>query len=402
MKILQIANKIPYPPKDGGAIGIHFFTEMFLQRGYEVHVLAMNPSRQYVQPEEIDEAYRKQVHFVSVTVDTGIKPLDALTNLFTEESYNVVRFVNEEFRNALIGILKAQTFDIIQLESIFVAPYLETIRQYSKAKVVLRAHNIEHTIWERLAGSSSKPIKKWYLKLLAKRLKKFELDKLNQYDGILSITKEEIAKMQQMGCTVPVALIPFGVDFSRYDKPSEVKADKTSVFSLAAMDWQPNIEGIKWFLDNVWMKVLQQEPEAVFHLAGRNMPDEFYKLTMPNLQVHGEVPDAIGFMQANHIMVAPLLAGGGMRVKIVEGMALGKPIVSTTIGAEGVACTNGRDIMLADSAEGFATAIVSLLRDSVLASNISKEAKTLASNIYSTNAIGDKLEQFYTSLINQK
>jgi glycosyltransferase involved in cell wall biosynthesis len=266
----------------------------------------------------------------------------------------------------------------------------------------LRAHNIEHTIWERLAFSTANPLKRWYLNLLAKRLRDFELKNLNKYDGILAITKEEVAKMNAMGAGVPIALIPFGVDISRYNVTAATAADKNTLFSLAAMDWQPNIEAINWFLAHVWMKVLQQEPEAVFHLAGRNMPDEFYKLTTPNVVVHGEVPDAIHFMQRNNIMIAPLLAGGGMRVKIVEGMALGKAIVSTAIGAEGVVYTNGKDMLIADTAAEFAAAIVRLLRENELAEKLGKEAKALALSIYSTQAIGDKLEQFYISLIHSR
>ncbi len=172
MKILQLVNRIPFPLNDGGSLGVHYYTQGFIDAGIDLSMLAMNTTRHWVDENRLPVLYRQLDHFVTVKVDNRIRPLPALLNLFKRSSYNIDRFVTADYRNALIALLQKESFDIIQLESLFLVPYIPVIRQYSKAKVVIRQHNIEYRIWERLAAQAGNPLKQWYLALLARRLKK--------------------------------------------------------------------------------------------------------------------------------------------------------------------------------------------------------------------------------------
>jgi len=171
----------------------------------------------------------------TVYIDTSLKVWDAFANLFSSESYHIKRFISEDFKNKLITILKNDNFDIIQLESLFVTPYIDCIRKYSNAKVVLRAHNVEFEIWERLTTVCKNPLKKAYLKLLTKRLRQYEINQLNSYDGMVAITHREINQLnsydgmvaithrdadifKKMGCKVPITDIPVGIDISEWDE----------------------------------------------------------------------------------------------------------------------------------------------------------------------------------------
>src|SRR5690554_1850105 len=218
MKILQLTHKMPFPLNDGGSLAIHFYIEGFLNAGISLSVLAMNTTRHYVNEEQVPELYKNLDFFKAVKVDTDIKMIDAFKNLFRKSSYNIDRFISEDYERELIQLLKNEKFDIIQLESLFVTPYIETIRKYSSAKIVIRQHNVEFKIWERLAASEKKYVKKKYLSFLAKRLKAHELKYLNQYDLLLPISQTDAEILKGLGLKKPVLVHPFGIETTKLEK----------------------------------------------------------------------------------------------------------------------------------------------------------------------------------------
>lgn len=396
MKILQICSKIPFPSKDGGSLAMSTLTNGLLGEGHEVQVLAINTPKHLIQDAEIDQEYRKRVNYRSVFIDTSLKPFDAFLNLFSSSSYNVSRFYSKDLEKTLTDILSQTEFDIVQLESIWVTPYLESIRKNSKAKIVLRSHNVEHEVWERLAIKAS-GLKKWYLSLLAKRLKKYELNMLNSYDAIVSITKKDQETFVHEGYKLPSMNIPFGF------APENYRTDKTpeskTVFHIGAMDWMPNKEAVSWMLNEVWPKVILKMPEACLHLAGRKMPAEFFKTTTKKVMVHGEVDSGIDFMKRYQLMVVPLSSGGGMRVKIIEGMALGKAVISTSIGAEGIEYEHEKNILIANTLDEFVSAILKCLNDPGFADNLGKNARSMVEEKYDNKKLSRNLSDFYKELL---
>ncbi len=389
---------MPFPPKDGGSIAMNILTDGLIKCGNQVKVIAINTPKLFIKEDDIDIDYRTETSFQSVFINTALKPLDAFLNLFTSQSYHIVRFYNIEFEKALINIFSKQQFDVVHLETLWVAPYVDVIRKHSSAKIVLRSQNVEYAIWERLATAAVNPIRRWYLKLLARRLKKYELSMLNKYDGIATITDIDANAFQQLGCKLPIITIPFGIDISKYkeDRPA---MEFPSVFHIGAMDWMPNADGIKWFLENVWQNVLGKHPNVNLYLAGRNMLDWLKHYSMKNVIIVGEVEDSHKFINSKSIMVVPLNSGGGMRVKIIEGMALGKTIVSTSIGAEGIEYENGRDILIADTVDEFVSAIDKCLSDKAYADQVAHNARLLAESKYDNLIICKTLTKFYTELI---
>ena len=178
----------------------------------------------------------------------------------------------------------------------------------------------------------------------------------------------------------------------------EIKKDAYSVFHLGAMDWQPNIDGLNWFLENVWPKVQAVHPDVKLYLAGRKMGDRFSGLESRNIVAVGEVENAQAFMRSRGLMIAPLLSGGGMRVKLVEGMALEKVIVTTRVVAEGVEAEDEKELLIADSADGFAEKVNSYLKDPDFLSTVGKNAGRLAAAHYNNADISKRLTHFYNSL----
>ncbi|MFL5762749.1 MAG: glycosyltransferase family 4 protein [Bacteroidia bacterium] len=398
MKILQICSKVPFPPKDGGSIAMNILTQGLIASGNEVHVLAVNTPKHFIRDEDLDADYRKKTNYHSVFIDTTVKPLGAFVNLFTSESYNISRFYSTAFEKTLLDILSKTEFDIVHLETLWVAPYVAVIRKHSKAKIVLRSQNVEFMIWERLTDDCERFLKRAYLKLLAKRLKRYELGMLNRYDAIATITEVDSDAFRKLGCHIPIIHIPFGIDLEKY-KEDRSSLVKNTIFHIGAMDWRPNADGIKWFLDDIWPGIVKEHRSVNLHLAGRNMPVWLKELKQDNVIVEGEVQDSHRFINSNEIMIVPLHSGGGMRVKIIEGMALGKTIISTAVGAEGINYTDGKDLLIANTEKEFSEQIAKCLNDPAFCDSIGRNARKLAETKYDNRLICEELSGFYRSLV---
>ncbi len=393
MRILQLCHKPPYPPDDGGSIAMHQITRGLLDQGIEVKVMALAPSGTHGKLDNIPSGYVRETQFESFPINTRVKALPAFFNLFTRESYNISRFYCKKFSERLGEVLKEEPFDIIQLEGLYLAPYIPVIRQHTGTTVLFRSHNIEHFIWERMAKTTVNPLKKLYLKILAARLKSFEMKTVHRVDGLLAISPVDLRFFEKNGFTQPSVTIPVGMDPDISKKTDVVK--ENTVFHIGSMDWRPNQEGLKWFLETVWPLVTNNNRSLHFLLAGKNIPDMFYQFQGEHVTIAGMVPDALAFMQSNQLMVVPLRSGGGMRVKIIEGMAAGKAIVSTSIGAEGIDCTHGENILLADTPQEMADAILFCFSNQEVMKEIGEKARSFVNERHAMKQIIHKLLAFY-------
>lgn len=418
MDLLLICNKSPWPAGEGGPLAMNAMVEGLSDAGHHVKVLAINSNKYHVDIDSIPAAYREKTQIELVYIDLSIKLLPAFSNLFTDKSYHVERFISNNFAMALTRILQENHFDIIQLESLFISPYIPLIRQLSKAPVILRAHNIEHLIWERLYRGERNPLKKWYLKHLASTLKEYELRAITEVDGIVAITPKDARYFEQQAPCTPVISIPYGIAPRVIEKYSErvtnnVKTDinttggdKTDtceamipesnvLFHLGSMNWMPNQEGIRWFLKEVWPEVRKQCKNASFHLAGRSMPDWLLHTKVEGVVIDGEVDDALNYMQTHGIMVVPLFSGSGIRIKIIEGMLAGCAVITTTIGAEGINYTNGEQLLIADTAQEFIDTIIRLLHNPRGIADIGKQATLFIKEQHNNRKLMELLETFY-------
>ncbi len=374
MRILQVTNKVPYPVKDGGAIACMNLTRGFSFLGHEVTVLAMNTIKHHITLTEIPESVKELAEFKLVNVPARISLFSAIVNLiFSGKPYNAVRFQSKLFEAGLEKVLRENHFDIIQLEGLYVCPYINVIRENSKAKIVYRAHNIEHEIWGRTAKMAH-GIEKWYLKNLSKRIKKFEKQVLNKYDLLVPITGRDKAILEQLGNFKPSHVSQTGIDSSVLI-PNSKNLKHPTLFHIGSLDWSPNQEGLIWFFENCWEKVREKYPELRFYIAGRNAPVWLQRmLNLTNVVFLGEVADAYEFINSKSIMVVPLFSGSGMRIKIIEGMALGKPIVTTAIGTEGISTASGVNIVITEDADGFVQSISDLIENREYFDKISRNA----------------------------
>ena len=398
MKVLQLCHKSPYPAKDGGCLAILNISQGLLNAGVDLKILTIETTKHPFEKENIPKEFIKNTNIESVFIDTSLNIVDAFSSLITQDSYNISRFFSPDFDFILQSELEKNEYDIIHLESLFMTPYIATIRAYSNARIVLRSHNLEFIIWKRLAKQSGNMAKKAYLKLLAHQLKNYELDVLNQVDGIAAISKRDAVDFSDLGSKKPKEVIPFGINLEEY-KYQINKHTELSLFHLGSMDWTPNVEGVNWFLESIWPKIHKEFPQANFYIAGRELPEEFYNHNIPNVHIVGEVEDAKKFINSNSIMIVPLLSGSGIRVKIIEGMALGKAIISTSIGAEGLNYKHKENIWIADNEESYIEALNHFNNYNDEIHRMGMAARELVKNEYDEAIIINNLIQFYEELI---
>lgn len=360
-------------------------TKGLADAGAEMTLLAPITNKHDLTADQLPEAFRKLGKIHTQEINSDITFWGAFMNLFSNKPYYLSRYCNDAFKAKLTTILKAEKFEIILIESLKVSMYLPIIYQYSNAVVVLRSHNVEHKIWERLAHQA-RGFKKYFLNVMVRRLKKYEIATLNHFDAIAPITDLDGEFFRNNGCEIPLITTPSGIDFEQF-KPDSSKIQANTLFHLGALDWLPNQEAIQWFLKDVWDKIYQEFPWLRLNVAGRNMPGSLMHMEYEGVNMIGEVENAHDFIKENEIMIVPLKSGSGMRIKVIEGMALGKCIISTSIGAEGIGYEKGKNILIADSPEEFLSCIRLLQTDKSLSQKIGQEAIKFAKEKYNNKDI---------------
>jgi polysaccharide biosynthesis protein PslH len=400
MRILFLANKVPWPLKDGGAIGTFSLAFGLAMLDCEVDLFAINTEKHYIDINEIPLEIRDKLNIETQRLNTDIQTGKLLKNfIFSNKPYIAERFFHPDFTKRLITKLTTTQYDVVILEMLYLSMYIPTIRKYSKAHITLRTPNIEYEIWAKIAGNTQNSIKKLYLKNMAKRLRTLEHKVMNSYDSLIPVSETNAETYQKMGVKVPIIVTTTGVFLDKIPEKHNT-AEENALAHIGALDWIPNIEGLQWFVDKVWPIIHKNNPDIHFYIAGRNAPVDIHKFfNKPNIHFLGEIPDSYTFILSKSILIVPLLSGSGMRVKIIEGLALGRSIVSTSIGAEGINVISGKHLEIQDNPLEFANACMQLYENKQKRQNLSLNGKSFIEANYDNLKIAEKLKNFYQSTL---
>lgn len=366
LRILQICHKPPRPSVDGGCLAMDSLTRGLMMEGHRVKVMTLHTHKHPFKAKSLGEDYLLATRFQAVFADTSLSFRDAATHMVAGESYHLNRFHVPEMDRAIEECLRAEVFDVILLESLFVTSYLPAIRRLSDAEVILRAHNVEHQLWTEVAQDMDNGPKRWLLKLFQTKLKEQEIQIAGQVDGVVAISAQDAAWFRdtladaQPDLAQRVSHVPFGLDVEQTPHMA-MGTPPQRVLHLGAMDWSPNLQGVTWLKEEVWPIVRQSCPNATLALAGRGMPEDWESLPAQGLVILGEVENAQATYDTPSIVVVPLHAGSGMRIKIAEALAAGRPIVTTKKGMEGLNLAHRQEVVIADSVDDMAEAIGHLL-----------------------------------------
>ena len=385
MKALFISHKPPYPIIDGGCHAMDRMLRDFILAYPEavIYYVYFATEKHPGNTKKIPSEIKKNVDFIGIPISTKINPLSAFIHLFNNKSYNVSRFVKANIKKQIETLLSQNDFDIVLFESIFSGGYIEDIRCISNAKLVYRAHNIEHKIWEDLSKGEKNPLKKWYFKHLSRKLKAFELQFLNKIDLIMSISELDQSYFKNHTKTRSIYM------------PVSMKSDSKKIIQnsalcfLGAFNWLPNKEAMLWFVDNVFKDLSNKFPALTLEIAG-SFSNEITSISeKPNVNLHGFVESSKEFIAMNGIFVAPLLSGSGVKMKVLEAMSLGVPCVLSSKAAEGL--TLPEIIPVCQSKGEFIEKLSILLLDKELCEKIGKAGQEFIETEFSSKLVSNKL-----------
>lgn len=394
MKVLVLSHKPPYPIVDGGCLAMSRFVIDLqgIKQIEKIDYFTLSTHKHPFIPAAYVQKITDKVTFEGIRIDTKIKLLPALASLLTKKSYHTKRFYHSHVAQFLLAKLNSNNYDVIIFESLYAAIYTPIIRPVFNGKIYYRSHNLEFRIWSDLAQNEKNPLKAWYIKQLTKTLKMKEVVTWNQVDVILPISNNDAHFMKQFTQT-SVHYLPSSMP----DNKREVNKTIQRVCFLGSFDWEPNLEAVKWFIDNILPDITLEFPQIEFHIAGRKsteIPAEYRK---SSVIIHGFVEDPLQFIAENGIFVAGLQSGSGIKMKILEAMSIGAPCVLSTKAAEGL--TIEPLIPIHNNSESFISDIRALLNNDELRAKRGELGKQFIQGNFSSVLVQEILEeQFRPSL----
>lgn len=375
MKILIISHKPVIPTLDGGSLATKKIY-LDLKKEYKtVDIIALNTKN---KSSLIKEKNQNQTLF---SINTSLNFSKLIMSFLNIRCYQVERFYNNKISNKIVKIIKKKKYEYVLFEGVFPSVYLNDIQSKCNCKIIIRTHNVEHEIWNNLAKNTNNLFKKITYMFLKNQMKNWENYICSKCDFLFCISKsDQLYFNKKIGRKT--GYLPVSFKLKKRKKPNNF-----SIFHLGAMDWKPNIEGVDWFLKKVWTNNFKNKNSLKLYLAGKKMPIFLKKKNDKSLIIKGTVENAENFMMEKSVMIVPLFSGSGIRIKILEGMSMGIPIITTRKGAQGIKYINKKNILICEDEFDFKKYIIKLKKDKNLFNNISKEGKKLIKNYFSSEIV---------------
>ncbi len=388
MRVLFVAGACPYPPDSGGTVRTYNLLRQLCSR-HEITLIA--PQGCDVDLRAAFGGCLTRVIAVPAVYPGTMRKLACLTSPMP---YIAAAHANPAMNAAVEQALRSGSFDVLHCDSISV---VTAVPPDARLRKVFNAHNVEAVIWERYVENERRP---WMRPLLRSQLAKvvrFESRLPSLFDYCVVVSQEDRLEMERRYGAEHVGVVPNGVDLDYYAPlPDPSEPGLTYVGSL---DWMPNQDAVRWLIESIWPLVRREIACASLSIVGRRPPAWMRRLCEePGVSLHADVPDVRPYLSGASVAIVPLRIGGGSRVKILEAMAAGRCVVSTSIGAEGLEVQNGRDIVIADDPAGFAHACLSLLGDLTRRQSIAHSARSLVESKYGWDMVSRDLEAAWCSV----
>jgi polysaccharide biosynthesis protein PslH len=277
--------------------------------------------------------------------------------------FAIRKFTDRAAGKKIAQLIQQEKFDAVVCD--FLAPSL-TFPASLWGKTILFQHNVETVLWDRMLSSEPSRLKRLLYRIEAGRMRRYECSSIGKFQHVIAVSEQDRAYMSRFMPAEKISVVPTGVNLDQYRPATGGQANEPLVMFTGTMNFEPNMDGVEYFCREIWPRVLKAAPNARFRIVGKEPVASVRRLASDSVEVTGTVPSVAEHLQQAWVLVVPLRMGGGTRLKIYEGMAMGRAIVSTTIGAEGLEVRNGKDIILADESETFADAVIALLQNSEL------------------------------------
>ena len=402
MKLLFVTGTLPYPPTDGWKIRVFALLRGLAQR----HAVSVVSFVRRIDDALAVERLRDQgIDLHVVCRDHRYAPSKLFRGLVGRTAFPILNYRDDRMRQVLQQVLQSGRFDIVQVESIHMAQYCLGLPQTT----ILDLHNIESLLMRRYARQERNPLKRAYAEVTWRKLAAYERETCGHFSYCLTCSDEERVLLQTRCGVDHVTVIPNGVDIGMDAAEERDLLDETGppraerIVFVGRMDYHANVEGVRWFSRQVWPRIRARRPGAVFQIVGGYPVPAISRLARAGeIEVTGFVRDVRPYVKGASVVVVPLRVGGGTRLKILEALALGKPLVSTTVGAEGIEAVPDRDLVIADRADVFADEVVSLLSQPERREALGEAGRRLVQNQYNWERIVKDLETVYEQCLDME
>ena len=392
MKILWVKTDFLHPVTKGGQIR----TFEMLRRLHARHEVFYVAFDNHPQSEGVMRSgeYSAHAYPIAHSVPGRLSPqfgLQLLRGLVDPLPVSQRRYVSARMRAKVAELIRDVHFDSIVCDFLAPAPNMPDLE-----RCVLFQHNVETAIWRRHASTAPNPVTRAYFQMQAERMFVYERDVCKKVRHLIAVSPEDACQFRELfGLTGPVSDIPTGVDADFFAVPPENPPSRSGIVFVGSMDWLPNIDGVRFFVEQILPLIRRDHPDCRLVIAGRDPDPAIQQLASSHrdIVVTGRVPDIRPYLWSSAISVVPLRIGGGTRLKIYESMAAGAPVVSTTIGAEGLAVRSPDNIRLADTPEAFARACVELLTSIEENRRLAAAARQLVESQFGWEGVAARFEQ---------
>jgi glycosyltransferase involved in cell wall biosynthesis len=389
MKILWICPFFLHPTDRGAQIRT-LGTLKELHKRHEIHFAALNDPKNLEGPQRSSEYSSRHIsveHFAPSRKSLGIVP-QLLNSVFNAMPMAVSRYASSKLKTQIGALIAVEQYDSIVCDFLAAAPNLADMRQ-----CVLFQHNVETTIWQRHVEQCRSLLKRLFFQMQARKMESYERKTCRFAKHVIAVSDIDAARMKNMFGIETVTSVPTGVDVEYFAPPGLAPAVSDIVF-CGSMDWLPNVDAVEFFLAEVFPLIRQKVPSATFTIAGRSPDARVFKAVqgLDGVSITGKVDDMRPFLWGSKISIVPIRIGGGTRLKIYECMAAGVPVISTTVGAEGLQYNEGSDIVIADDPRAFADACIRLLGNEEARESIAKSALKRVQKELSWEAVSLKFE----------
>ena len=378
--ILIITNKQVFPATDGGALAMKKLASILDKKKYSINMICISKNNKSLDILKTSSLISKTFKQIVFKKNMKFNLINFIISIIKNTSYQASRFYDHQIQKYIQDSIDTRKYKIIIFESIFACIYLKKLDIPNDTKTIFRAHNIEHKIWLDLANSNC--FKKLLYRLLASQIKKMELSIPKSINYILTLSLNDEKFFHEL---FPKKTYNLPVHFTI--KNHKTQKIKNSIFHLGAMDWKPNAEGVKWFLNQVAPLINQK---TRIYIAGKGMGSKYNIYKKDNILIEGEIKDANDYIANKEILFVPIFSGSGIRIKILEAMSMGIPVISTKHGAVGIPYVNGHNILIANTAQDFSKAINKLVSDKKLAQKIGNNGKKIVQKYFSEDCVSSK------------
>ena len=399
MRILYITDYIPYPPVTGDLIRNY----NLIRRVSEYHQVSLvGFTRNAELPENLlaVQAFCERLDTVPLPQRSKMSRIPGVLRYLVAGVPFEFEFLYSEFLSEKIKrIVSDFNFDIIQFEQSRMAPYLAALPAEDKSKRVLAFHNVAANQYKRISKIVQTPVGRVRTWVYSQMLHSWEPRYARHFDRCITVSENDRSELLRANPNLKIDVISNGIDTKKH-QPLELKLfnTKPSLLFVGSLGYAPNADGIVWFCKEILPRLRNEISDIQVWIVGISPPPEVTRLSSDEVHVTGRVGNVVPYYEQCAISIVPLRAGGGTRLKILESMALGRPVVSTNIGCEGLEVVDGRHLLIGDSPEQFAHSIIRLLKDPTLYRQIAESARKLVADRYDWDVIVEKLLNVYSSL----